>query len=152
MAKIHNFKDSLKYGNKKEAQFCKMFSELELLDGYIADMKVRSNGKTIDLKSDRYDLNKTGNFFMERYSYADKNGGPWQAADKDIDYYVYQFTKNNLIFVFKTWRLKKLLEKHESEFRQVKVFNTGHVTVGYLVPRELLEPIAMTMEDILCRK
>mgnify|MGYP001059935976 CR=1 FL=1 len=149
MAKIHNFKDSLKYGNKKEAEFCKLFPELELLDGYIADMKIRSNGKTIDLKSDRYDLNKTGNFFMERYSYADKNGGVWQAADKNIDYYVYQFTKNNLIYVFKTWRLLKLMEENEGLFKQIKVYNTSHVTVGYLVPRELLEPIAMTMEDIL---
>lgn len=147
--KIHNFKDSLKYGNKKEREFCDMFPELELMDGYIADMRIRSNGKTIDLKSDRYDLEKTGNFFMERYSYGEVDGGPWQAAGKDIDYYVYQFSKNGLIYVFKTWRLKKLLEKHESEFRQVKVFNTGHVTMGYLVPRALLEPIAMTMEDVL---
>jgi hypothetical protein len=93
MAKIHEFKKSLAYGNRKEHELCSMFPELEPMDGYIADMKIRSNGKTIDLKSDRYDLNKTGNFFMERYSYADKNGGPWQAKDKDIDYYVYQFPR-----------------------------------------------------------
>lgn len=147
--KIHNFKKSLAYGSKKEQEFCKLFPELELLDGYIADMRIRSSGKTVELKSDKYDLDKTGNFFMERYSYADKNGGPWQSSDKKIDYYVYQFTKNNAIFVFKTWRLKKLLEKHEDSFRQVRVYNTGHVTIGYLVPRTLLEPIALTMEDIL---
>ena len=64
--KIHSFKESLKYGNKKETEFCKLFPELEQLDGFIADMKVRATGKTIDLKSDRYELAKTGNFFMER--------------------------------------------------------------------------------------
>lgn len=147
--KVYEFKKSLAYGAKKEQEFCKMFPELEQLDGYIADMKVRRTGKTVDLKSDRYDLNKTGNFFIERYSYGKVNGGVWQAAEKGIDYYVYQFSKNGLIYVFDTLQLLDLMQQHESKFRKVEVRNVSHMTTGYLVPRDYLEPIAMTMEDIL---
>lgn len=147
--KVYEFKKSLKYGQQKEKEFCEMFPELEAMDGYIADMKIRKNGKTVDLKSDRYDLEKTGNFFIERYSYDKVNGGVWQAAEKGIDYYVYQFPTNGYIFVFDTLQLLDVVQQYEKTFRKIEVKNTHHVTTGYLVPRELLEPIAMTMEDII---
>lgn len=148
--KIHSFQDSLKRGKKAESEFYSLLEDkIEQLDGYAADFKVRKNGKLLELKQDTYDPDKTPNFFMERYSYAEQPGGPWQSQTKSIDYYIYWFKQTNDFYVFKVDSLVKKLEELAPTLRTVKVYNTAHVTTGYLVPRNLLTKLNLKLEDIL---
>jgi len=149
-ATTHNFQKSLKRGKKGEALFFDLFADkLEMADGYVYDMKVKRTGKTIELKTDSYDAAKTSNFFMERYSYNDEPGGPWQSLKKGVDYYVYFFPNCNLIYCFKTKELVKELEKICKGQYLINVRNTSHITRGYVVDRSLLDKINIPFEDVI---
>lgn len=150
MKKIYDFKTQLAYGSRKEAEFERLFGDfLERTDGYISDFIIKGTSLSLDLKSDTYDPKKTKNYFMERYSYADKNGGAWQALDKRVDYYVYYFPKTGAIYVFRTKELVKELNKICKNLPLIDVYNVSHTTRGYKVPREALDHIAITMEEML---
>ena len=148
--KIHNFQKSLKVGQKYETMFEDLFGDkVTRTEGYIEDFIVNRTGKTLDLKADNYDMSKTANFFMERYSYKEVNGGPWQALDKGVDYYIYFFPTQMEFFVFKTATLVKKLDELCEGQGLINVWNTSHVTRGYKVNRELLAKIRISLEDIL---
>jgi hypothetical protein len=148
--KIHSFKESLKKGQKAEAEFYALFKDkVSRSDGYIEDFKVLRTGKLLEVKTDSYDPSKTQNFFMERYSYDKQPGGPWQSQSKDIDYFIYWFPITMEFWCFKVDSLVAKLEELKDQCREVKVFNTGHVTTGLLVPRHLLQKININLEDIL---
>lgn len=148
--KVHSFQKSLKKGQKYEAMFEDLFGDkVTRTSGYIDDFKINKNGKSLDLKTDFYDMSKTENFFMERYSYAEQNGGPWQALDKGVDYYVYFFPSQMEFFVFKTTTLVKKLEELCADLKLVNVWNTSHITRGFKVPREWLNKIRIPLEDVI---
>jgi hypothetical protein len=147
---IHNFQKSLKIGKKAENDFYELFKDkLEQLDGYAADFKILKNGKTIELKTDSYDPTKTANFFMEKFSYNEEPGGPFQALKKGTDYYVYWFPITMEFFVYKTETLvEKLQELHPKPWL-INIRNQAHVTRGFLVNRETLTKIRIPLENIL---
>ena len=148
--KLHNFKTSLKRGQKGEAEFFELFADkVTRTEGYIEDFIINRTGKTLDLKTDFYDMGKTDNFFMEAFSYGEELGGAWQALKKNVDYYIYFFPSHMEFFVFKTSALVKKLNIICKDQYLINVFNTSHVTRGYKVPREALESIRLDLKDIL---
>lgn len=147
--RVAKFKDDLKRGHGGEHKFYNRFAaSVTHLDGRNADFEINKTGETVELKTDYYDMNKTPNFFIERYSHDDKPGGPWQAASKNITYYIYTFDKCGTVFVFNTNQLVRRLEKICKDLSLVDVPNTGYTTRGYRVERESLESIMLTCEEI----
>jgi len=90
----------------------------------------------------------TENFFMERYSYDDKPGGPFQAASKNIDYYIYYYPSHNELFIFNTKQLVRRLDRIMKNEKLVNVKNKGYTTRGYKVKRSLIEDLCLNFEDI----
>jgi hypothetical protein len=148
--KVFDFQASLKKGQKAESEFYELFKDkVDRLDGYISDFKIIKNGKTIELKTDFHDPSKTLNFFMEKYSYDDKAGGPYQALEKKSDYFVFFFPSTMEFFCYKVKALVKWLDKYYDNPYLLNVYNKGHVTKGFLVKRAELEDIRIQLEDIL---
>lgn len=107
---------------------------------------VDSTGAIIEVKSDSYDMDKTANFFMERFSDGAKQtpGGPWQAMQKGVTCFVYLFLQNRTWFRFDDvpalcGRLEGLV------LPLVGIPNRGYTTMGMKVPRESLKDL-FTME------
>ena len=85
---------------------------------------------------------------MERFSYDERDGGPWQSQAKGITYYVYTFDMCGTTFVFNTAQLVRRLNRLSKRLVLVNVPNTGYTTRGYRVERESLESIMLTCEEI----
>jgi len=101
--------------------------------------------KTIELKSDTYSIDKTPNFFMERYSdlARDKPGGPWRALEDKVDIFIYMFINDGIYWHFDDVpALVKRLDSIVSGLHMTKVNNTSWTTGGYRVKRELLADLA----------
>jgi hypothetical protein len=147
--KVHDFKEDLARGHSGEHQFFQKYQHcLVHLDGRNADFELIKSEESIELKTDYYDMNKTGNFFIETYSYSDKNGGVFQAADKKITYFIYYFVKNDRLFVFNTQQLVRKCAKLKSTLKTISIKNKGYETKGILVPIETLEHLCLNPEDI----
>ena len=147
--KEYEFKKDLVRGHSGEHSFYQKYQHLlSHLDGRNADFEINKTGETIELKTDYYDENKTDNLFIERYSYDDKNGGPWQSADKNITYYIYQFHNTGNMYVFNTKQLVKKMAKYAATLTLVPVKNKGYTTYGYKVDRQLLKSLILNPEEI----
>lgn len=131
------FHETLKVGKQGEDLFHKLNPSLKREDGLIFDFK-NEKDKTIELKSDYYDMNKTKNFFIERYSYQNKNGSPWQAMLNKVDYFAYFYVKNKICYVFDTVKMVKELDGIIPSLEKIKIGNDGYETIGYKIPRNLL--------------
>lgn len=148
--KVFDFQASLKKGKKAESEFHELFKDkVERLEGYMADFKIMRTGKTIELKTDMHDPTKTANHFVERYSYSDVNGGPWQAEEKKSDYYIFWYPVTNEFYAYKTSTLVSWLETHVKRPWLLNIRNKNHVTRGFTVRRAQLEEIQLNLEDIL---
>ena len=134
-----SFTEDLKRGHTGELKFFSLFNnKLEHIDGRIADFKIISSGELVELKSDWYDLEKTENFFIERYSYENEPGGPFQALENRIKYYVYFFPRNDQFFIFETEDLCDYLSWRMKEEDLINIKNENYVTRGWKIPREQL--------------
>ena len=93
--------------------------------------------RTIEQKTDTYDMEKTRYMFIERYSDFDRrtNGGIWQASDYGADYFLYYFIKNKVYLVFNTQTLLERINSICSEDQLVPVRNGGYTSMGYKVER-----------------
>lgn len=144
MKNIFNFKEQLAVGNKGEKDFIDNYSSLkpEKSKERAIDF-ILEDGKTVELKSDSYDMNATENFFIEVFSNCETGtiGGPYRALKDNIDFFVYYFLKNKIFFWFDTKELCKLLEIITPKCKTRNIKNTSWTTMGYLVPRELLRPV-----------
>lgn len=139
------FKKDLDRGHDGERSFFEKYqSSVTHLDGRNADFEINKTGETIELKTDYYDFEKTANLFMERYSYAEEPGGPWQSLKKGITYYIYHFHSHDRTFIFNTVQLVRKLEKLTVSLKLVNVQNRNHVTRGYKVP--MLDLVDMCLE------
>lgn len=141
---VADFKTDLARGHAGEEAFHKLKPELTRLDGRGADF-VDADGKTYEIKTDSY---TSGNYFIERWSDVDKQkaGGPWQSAEKNIDYYVYSFPKLAVTYIFSVKALLRQLEKIEKPNVR-RVLNRGWITVGWLVPIESLKANEVIKHD-----
>lgn len=138
------FEDSLKEGQYGEETFFKRFHDkLRRLDGLKNDFEIIKNNKKIELKSDYYDMSRTKNFFLERFSYGEKDGGPWQALNNKNDYFCYYYVKNDVCFVFDTKRLVERLDEISNKYKLISIPNKNHTTRGYKIPRTELEDIVI---------
>lgn len=137
------FNKSLKSGQAGEDEFLVLNSGLVRADGRNFDFTVKNTDKTVELKSDYYSMEKTPNFFMERFSYDNKSGGPWQALEKGVDLFAYYYIKEKTAFWFKTKDLVDLLDRivKSDNIKLSDVGNEKHITRGYKVPRNRLKSI-----------
>jgi hypothetical protein len=150
---VFDFKKQLGVGAAGEKAFFDFYNkekgDLVKTDGVKYDFEYTS-GKTIELKTDTYAMDKTPNFFMERLGNTEskKNGGPWRALDDKVDYFVYLYIKDMVAFWFKTRRLVNLLNKHEMELKHREIKNRTWTTLGYIVPRSLCKPVLIREDKI----
>lgn len=131
------FDESLKIGKTGEDIFNDINPHLQRENGLKFDFSY--NGKKIELKTEYYDINKTENFFIERFSYDDVDGGPWQSLNNNVEYYIHFFVKNKTFFVFKTEELVNYL--NDLELNLIKIPNKNHITQGFKIKRKDLSHI-----------
>lgn len=135
-------------GQAGEARFLSHYQDVVRLDGRGADFAVNS-GRTIELKSDSYTTEQTANFFMERWSDVDagKPGGPFQALDKGLHYFVYAYASGEC-FWFLTTELVKFLEQTSAEYQYREIANRAWRGAGWLVPRERLAHLVVKQDQL----
>jgi hypothetical protein len=100
--------------------------------------------QVIELKTDTYDMEKTPNFFIERWSdfQNKKPGGPWQASEKGVHIFVYLFIQNKTWFIFRDMpALLKRLEELTDKAYAINIPNRGWTTQGYRVKRADLQDL-----------
>ena len=134
---IYNFKDQLNVGADGEKFFMNLYPKLVKTSGLISDFEY--NGKGVELKTDTYAMDKTPNFFMEKLSSVDsgKIGGPWRAAQDNVDFFVYMFIKDRKCFWFRSKALVAFLDQYivDKKPRSANIVNTSWTAMGYLIPR-----------------
>lgn len=153
MKGAYGFKQQLAKGEIGEIIFLAAHQDdLVKLDGFKGDFAL-ADGTKLELKTDMYDMERTPNFFVERYSDAAKKspGGPWQAAAHGCTHFVYFYPKNLTYFTFDVAKLVGALEKLEPILEEKLIKNTSHTTMGYLVPRDLVAELA-TVGQLEVRK
>lgn len=134
-----DFKKQLTIGSTGENLFLKHYApDAGKADGRKYDLTYKE--KKVELKTDTYPMQKTENFFMERYGSIEdkKEGGPWRANTDGVDYFVYFYLANKVFFWFETAPLVEFLDKHTLTMRGKTVANRGYVTLGFAVNREAL--------------
>lgn len=150
---VHSFKEQLEIGNRGEQIIFQHFHvPLAFYPGRGFDFTTKNRPrKNVELKTDDFNLDKTENFFIERWSdiYRKKPGSLWQSKEKGVDWFVYYFVRNDRYFFFDN--LPKLIERVEEIIDQYKlgliaVKNYGYITGGYKVPRLLLKDFYVEYE------
>lgn len=144
MSKAFDFQTQLKVGNRGEELFLEYYPEKITIwpdrDGDFITM----SGQKIELKTDTYNMNKTDNFFIERYSDFEKKspGSIWQAHEHGCEIFVYYFVRHNTWFVFKDLpKLIKVLEESHGHKGFILIKNKGWRTAGWTVPRDSLKDL-----------
>ncbi len=142
------FTDDLQFGQAAEAQFHMLHPALVRTDGRKGDF-TNSKGEIVELKTDRYSHDKTLNFFMERYSFSDVDGGPFQARNNGVKWYAYMYASGGQLYVFDVQELCEFIDRRYAERDLIKVVNETHITRGYKVPREQLVHLLVEPEVAL---
>ena len=96
-------------------------------------------GRKIEVKSERYIWEKTGNHFLE-YSYKGKPSG---IATTEADYWAFVMVKDEKIvisYITPVFLLKKLARKYYNTDRDV-IGGDGNLSKGILIPIEELAQI-----------
>jgi len=151
MDETFDFNTQLEIGNDGESDFQKYYSNLgpkkskdRRIDFILAD------GKTVELKTDTYDMDKTPNFFMEIFgNIGDSSiGGPWRTMQDSIDFFVYYFPKNRTFFWFETVPLCLVLDGviASNQLSPKEIKNKGWTARGYAVPRKALESVLLKQD------
>ena len=136
--KVFNFNDQRRIGDIGESDFVRVYKKLKpkkSKTNFQIDFTL-SNGKTVELKTDSYDMEKTPNFFMEQKTISEKSsnlGGPWRAKDHKIDYFVYYFLKNKVFFWYDPIPLCEFLDKFVKESNNAKLGSIMQSFLTYLL-------------------
>jgi len=143
---VRSFKSDLKLGQDAEAAFA-LKHNLTQTSGRKGDL-LTASGKLVELKTDTYCPIKWKNFILERYSYDNKAGGPWQAKENKCDFFAYRFSKTDETYLFDVdtllYRLDEILKTGEYELEDKH--NRNHVTRFYRIPRALFLDINLSLE------
>ncbi len=139
--KVFGFQDQLKIGNKGENSFVKYYKDRGAKKVKTRDFDITiDNDKKVELKTDSYKMEKTANFFFERYRNAEKApGGPWQSKEKGCHYFVYDKT----FFWFDNDKLCKFLDKIIKNYEPKQIRNKGWACIGYAIPREIVKHLVI---------
>ncbi len=143
------FKRQSEVGNRGEKLFAENYHGGKLIKidskSPIGDFMDRT-GKIIELKTDTYPLERTANFFMERYSNLEKltNGGPWRAYTQGADILVYLFASSGTYYCFEdlgklVLRLEEIVK--DNKLKPDRIPNYGWITTGYKIERNLLKDL-----------
>lgn len=140
---MFDFRESLKQGSKGEDLFLACHPHLSRADNgvYIYDFYNKATGVMIELKSDYYKHDRTGNFFFERWSRPGVNGGPWQSFDAAVQRFIYWWPDSGDTYVFDTVELVRALDDLIKDLEPIDIPNNGYTTTGYKVPRVKLSSI-----------
>lgn len=137
-----DFKEQLQLGDRGEQLFLERYPrKLEIFPGREYDFTVKSSREKLELKTDSYNMDKSDNFFFERFSDVAREtpGGPWRAAKDSVDIFCYYFVRHNLWFEFRDLpALTKKLDEMTKKQGLVYIKNRGWTTAGYKVNRESL--------------
>ncbi len=129
--------------------------DLKKIDGMNGDFIWSSTGEKVELKSDYYKMEKTPNFFIERYSDKEKKtpGGPWRALQDGSTIFVYFYIQNLTYFTFRCEELCAFLTEQmlKEKCTPCDVVNKSWTTLGYRVPRTAVEHLA-TKEYLTVKK
>lgn len=145
--KVFSFKEQLELGKKAESEFIKKYKgpKLHPHDGREYDFD-REDGAKVELKTDTYDMDKTPNFFIERWSVVEKQkpGSVWQSYEKGVDVFVYYFINNGVYFEFDD--LASLIFAVEAYVAlahpsECVIKNKDYSGMGWRVPREVLQSL-----------
>jgi hypothetical protein len=154
--RIFNFADQMRIGDIGEADFIRIYEKLEPKKpekNRKIDF-VLKNGKSVELKTDSYDMAKTPNFFMEKETITEKktiSGGPWRSLDHMVDFFVYYYVKNKTFFWFEPVPLVKWLDEYikSEKLKPIDIRNKSgndnseFKSIGYKIPREALKDILL---------
>ncbi len=134
-----DFSKQIEVGSRGEELFQEYYpTKLSIHPENDYDFVCTETKKKIELKTDTYNMNKTDNFFIERYSDVHKKspGGPWQSHGKGVDIFCYYFVRHNMWFQFED--LPKLIKRIEELTKGqglIYIKNKGWVTGGYKINR-----------------
>ncbi len=163
---VVDFSKDLKSGKKGQELVVKVGSGLlKELDGRKNDLELVRTKEKVELKTERYKLNKdkkysrktrtTPNLFIERWSDEKRChiGGPFQALEKGSKFYMHVFS-NKKVVVFKTEELVQYLNQIDFTKKyakrkasiQNKVGKKTWTTVGYYIPLEDLMALAVVTD------
>ena len=138
------FDKSLKVGKEGEDRFFNHFSgRLIKADGLKYDF-VTVDGLTLELKSDSYDMEKTENFFFERYSDFERKtpGGIWQSKSNEVDLFVYYFPQNDYFYCGNVNDIVESVETLQLDEKDLlKIPNKSWTTAGWKIKRDLLTEV-----------
>jgi hypothetical protein len=131
-------------------KFLELFKDkVELLDGHICDFKIKRTGRTIELKTEFRCETETPNLFIERYSYGNEDGGPFQALKKGATYYLHWFPKTQAFYLYRTTKLVEYLNANVPRPWLINIRNEGHTSRGFVIKRAALADLQLSLEDIL---
>ena len=97
------------------------------------------NGKqvTVEIKTDTY---KTGNLFFETISNEEyQTKGCLMKTNADFLFYYFSNYQNGVLYIFKMKAFRKFVLDNLPRFRERKVTNTTHTSIGYIVPLSYIE-------------
>lgn len=141
------FYDDLKFGQDSEDRLLQQYPFLQLSIDKSYDFLIKGTNVRVEKKCDSYDPKRYGNLIMERFSYDEKPGGPWQAQKHKCRFFIYWFVAYDVMFVFDTVqllaRLRKLIKRDKLKLHDKH--NQYWVTQYYKVPISALEDINIGM-------
>jgi hypothetical protein len=143
--KVFEFKKQLGSGKVGEDLLLEYYHMPVILSEDLKyDLRCVHTGHKIEVKTDYYDISRTPFFFFERHSKTAGGGpgGPWRAKQDRIPLFVYLFIKNHRYFVLKDiTKMLKVVDKwiEKEDVQPILIKNTGWVTAGYKVPRDLVQ-------------
>lgn len=98
-----------------------------------------TNGKQalIEIKTDTY---KTGNMFFETISNEEyQTKGCLMKTNSDFLFYYFPNYQNGVLYIFKMKAFRKFVLDNLPHFRERRVTNTTHTSIGYIVPLLYIE-------------
>lgn len=145
-----NFQSDLARGRIGELAFIHACEgTVEPLDGREGDAKIKGTRTKLEIKSDSYNMDKTPNFFMEKYRSGNKPGGVYQSIEHGCKYYIYVYVPNSEIFIFDTRALADRLDLlHDSKnLTLTSVGNGSYTTRGLKIHRDWVTDLMLTPEQ-----
>src|SRR5579864_9364737 len=153
MAKFFNFDEQRQIGDAGESDFIRIYEGLNPVKperDFRIDFHL-NNGKTVELKTDSYDMERTPNFFMEQFTVSGNKtslGGPWRTKEHAVDFFVYYFVKNKVFYWFCPISLSEFLDKYvkDNNLKMISIPNKDnrggyYEAQGYKIPREVLKSV-----------
>lgn len=139
---VFDFSEQMKVGKKGELLLKRRWPKaLKKLEGKGPDF-IDIDGDLLEIKTDTYDMTKSGNFFFENFSVLNTKalGGPWQAHSKGSTVFIYLFLTNKVWFIFRDIpALLAHLGPADEQKNLVYIRNRGYTTTGIKVKRDSLK-------------